>query len=199
MRHRQLFGRCLAVTSIGSNGYVPGMTLYMLGGRRMSLSPRDEGNDSDQVTGLNCVSRLVGHCKIPAWHLAKLPRYGREGAVEVRPFTAKKRLLVSEAQGLSGEAMKGNPTTTVIPGVDESKSSPQTTEDLTEPKRAQEPELVTRRLTRSTPARMRRKLTPVQGLRLSPSKRKDVSTPKTGTRFVKTPDLPAPIFETPSM
>jgi hypothetical protein len=27
------------------------------------------------------------------------------------------------AQGLSGEAMKGNPTTTVIPGVDESKST----------------------------------------------------------------------------
>ena len=56
------------------------------------------------------------------------------GAVEVRPFTAEKRLCVSEAQGLSGEAMKGNPTTTaVIPGVDESKSSPRATEDLTEP------------------------------------------------------------------
>ena len=64
--------------------------------------------------------------------MAKLPRYGREGAVEVRPFTAKKRLLVSEAQGLSGEATKGNPTT-VIPRADESKSSPRTTEDLTEP------------------------------------------------------------------
>jgi len=65
---------------------------------------------------------------------AKLPCYGREGAVEVRPFPAKKRLCVSEAQGLSGEAMKGNPTTTaVIPGVDESKSSPRATEDLTEP------------------------------------------------------------------
>ena len=47
----------------------------------------------------------------------------REGAVEVRPFTAKTRLRVSEAQGLSGEAMKGNPLTTVIPGVDESKST----------------------------------------------------------------------------
>jgi hypothetical protein len=65
-----------------------------------------------------------------------LPRYGREGAVEVRPFTAKKRQIVSEAQGLSGEAMKRNPTTTVIPRVDESKSSPIITEDLTEPKRA---------------------------------------------------------------
>ena len=50
----------------------------------------------------------------------------REGAVEVRPFTAKTRLRVSEAQGLSSEAMKGNPLTTVIPGVDESKSSPRT-------------------------------------------------------------------------
>src|SRR6267378_5228694 len=129
------------------------------------------GGDSDHVTGLSWDIWLVGHRKIPALQRAKLPRYGLEGAVEVRPFTAKKRLRVSEAQGLSGEAMKGNPTTTVIPGVDESKPSPRTTEDLTEPKRAQEPELVTRRLTRSTPARMRRKLTPVQGLRLSPSKR----------------------------
>jgi len=65
---------------------------------------------------------LVGHRKILAWQRAKLPRYGREGAVEVRPFPAEKRLRVSEAQGLSGEAMKGNPTT-VIPRVDESKST----------------------------------------------------------------------------
>src|SRR3989440_10831398 len=101
----------------------------------MSLSPWDEGSDSDQVTGL-WDNRLVGHRKILAWQLAKLPRYGREGAVEVRPFPAEKRLRVSEAQGLSGEAMKGNPTTTVIPGVDESKSSPRTTEDLTEPDRS---------------------------------------------------------------
>jgi hypothetical protein len=43
------------------------------------------------------------------------------GAVEVRPFTAETRLLVSMAQGLSDEAVKGNPTTTVIPRVDESK------------------------------------------------------------------------------
>src|SRR5437660_11234584 len=100
----------------------------------MSLSHWDEGSDSDQVTGLNRDVWLVGHCKILAWQLAKLPRYGREGAVEVRPFTAKKRLGASEAQGLSGEAMKGNPTTmTVIPRVDESKSSPRATEDLTEP------------------------------------------------------------------
>jgi hypothetical protein len=57
---------------------------------------------------------------------------GREGAVEVRPFPAKTKLRASEAQGLSGEAVKGNPTTTVIPGVDESKPSHRTTEDLTE-------------------------------------------------------------------
>jgi len=102
----------------------------------MSLSCWDEGSDSDHVTGLNLDSRLVGHCKILAWQWAKLPRYGREGAVEVRPFPAEKRLCVSEAQGLSGEAMRGNPTTTVIPGVDESKSGPRATGDLTEPEDA---------------------------------------------------------------
>jgi len=89
----------------------------------MSLSRWNEGSDSDQVTGMNWDGWLVGHCKIPAWQWAKLPRCGREGAVEVRPFPAKKRLGASEAQGLSGEAMKGNPTTTVIPGVDERKST----------------------------------------------------------------------------
>src|SRR3989441_11092378 len=109
------------------------MTLYTLGGRRMSLSRWDEGSDSDVVTGLNWDRWLVGHRKILAWQWAKLPRYGREGAVEVRPFPAKKRLLVSEAQGLSSEAMKGNPPTTVILRVDESKPSPRTTEDLAEP------------------------------------------------------------------
>src|SRR5947209_3244704 len=87
---------------------------------------RDEGGDSDHVTVLNWDTWLVGYRKIPAWQWAKLPRYRREGAVEVRPFPAKKRLLVSEAQGLSGEAMKGNPPTTVIPGVDKSKPSPRT-------------------------------------------------------------------------
>src|SRR2546426_8756280 len=99
----------------------------------MSLLRRDEGSDSDHVTSRNWVIKLVGHRKIHALQWAKLPRYWREGTVEVRPFPAKKRLLVSEAQGLSGEAVKGNPTTTVIPGVDESKSSLETTEDLTEP------------------------------------------------------------------
>ena len=89
----------------------------------MSSSRWHEGSDLDHVMGQNWDSRLVGHRKILAWQRAKLPRYGREGAVEVRPFPAEKRLLVSEAQGLSGEAVKGNPTTTVIPRVDESKSS----------------------------------------------------------------------------
>ena len=98
----------------------------------MSLSSWDEESDSDQVRGVNRDIWLVGHRKFLAWQLAKLPRYGREGAVEVRPFPAEKRLRVSEAQGLSVEAMKGNPTTTVIPGVDESKSTLETTEDLTE-------------------------------------------------------------------
>ena len=97
----------------------------------MSLSHWDEGSDSDHVTDVNWDKGLVGHCKILAWQLAKLPRYWREGAVEVRPFPAKTGLRASEAQGLSGEAMKGNPTTTtVIPGVDESKSSPQTNRRL---------------------------------------------------------------------
>jgi len=96
----------------------------------MSLSRWDEGSDSDHVTGLNWDRWLAGHRKILAWQWAKLPRYWREGAVEVRPFTAEKRLRASEAQGLSGEAVKGNPPTTVIPGVDENKSSPRTNRRL---------------------------------------------------------------------
>ena len=96
----------------------------------MSLSSWDEGSDSDHVTALNWDIWLVGHRKIPAVQWARLPRYGREGAVEVRPFTAETRLRVSMAQGLSGEAVKGNPTTTVIPRVDESKITP---EELSEP------------------------------------------------------------------
>ncbi|HVH16110.1 MAG TPA: hypothetical protein VNA15_10395 [Candidatus Angelobacter sp.] len=44
------------------------------------------------------------------------------GAVEVRPFQTKKDTLEwLEAEGLPVEAMKRNPTTTVIPRVDESK------------------------------------------------------------------------------
>jgi len=101
----------------------------------MSLSRWDEGSDSDHVTGLNRDNWLVGHCKIPAGQWAMLPRYGREGAVEVRPFTAKTKLHASETQGLSGEAVKGNPTTTAILRVDGSKASLRTIEDLTEPNR----------------------------------------------------------------
>jgi hypothetical protein len=67
-------------------------------------------------TGAMLDNRLVGHHKIHALQMAKLPRSGREGAVEVRPFPAS-----TKAQGLSSEAVKGNPTTTVIPRVDESK------------------------------------------------------------------------------
>jgi len=89
-----------------------------------------EGSDSDHATGLNRDTGLAGYRKIPAGQWAKLPRYWREWAVEVRPFTAKKKLRASEAQGLSGEAVKGNPTTRVIPGVDESKSSPRTNRRL---------------------------------------------------------------------
>ncbi len=96
----------------------------------MSLLHWDEGSDSDRVTGLDRDSWLVGYRKIPAVQWAKLPRYRREGAVEVRPFPAKTRLRASEAQGLSGEAMKGNPTTTVIPRVDESKPSLRTNRRL---------------------------------------------------------------------
>src|SRR5437660_521828 len=104
--------------------------IITLGGRRMSLSHWYEGSESDQVRGVNLDVWLIGHRKIPAVQWAKLPRYWREGAVEVRPFPAKTRLCVSEAQGLSGEAVKGNPPTTVIPGVDENKSSPRTNRRL---------------------------------------------------------------------
>ena len=89
----------------------------------MSLLRWDEGSDSDQVTGIDWDNWLVGHRRISALQWAKLRRYGREGAVEVRSFQAKTKLRASEAQGLSGEAVKGNPTTTVIPGVDDSKST----------------------------------------------------------------------------
>src|SRR5881296_1692857 len=103
------------------------MTHYALGGRRMSLSHEDGGSGFHHVTGLNWDGWLVGHRKILALQWAKLPRYGREGAVEVRPFPAEKRLRVSEAQGLSSEAVKGNPTPTVILGVDGGKLSQQAT------------------------------------------------------------------------
>src|SRR3989441_1762750 len=113
-----------------------------MGSHRMSLSPWNEGSDSDHAAGMNRDKRLVGYRKIPAWQQANLPRYWREWAVEVRPLTAKKKLRASEARGLSGEAVKGNPTTRVIPGVDESKPSPRTSEDSTEPEKTYNPETV---------------------------------------------------------
>ena len=63
------------------------------------------------MTGLNLDRGLVGHGRILAWQRVKLPRYGREGAVEVRPFPAEKTPCISIAQGLLGEAVNGNPTT----------------------------------------------------------------------------------------
>src|SRR5438309_3972690 len=84
--------RLLLVVSVISACNIQGMTRYMVGVRHMSLSPWNDGSDPDQVTGLHRDDWLVGHRKIPAWQMAKLPRYRREGAVEVRPFTAKKRL-----------------------------------------------------------------------------------------------------------
>ena len=82
------------------------------------------------MTGLNQDRGLVAHGRILAWQRVKLPRYGREGAAEVRQFPAPRL----GAPGLLGEAVKGNPMKTVIPRIDESKSSPRTTEDLTEPR-----------------------------------------------------------------
>ena len=73
----------------------------------MSLSRWDEGGDSDCVTDLNRDRRLVGHGRMLAWQRVELPRYGREGAVEVRPFLVEKRPCVSMAQWLLGEAVKG--------------------------------------------------------------------------------------------
>ena len=94
------------------------------GGCRANSSRGDEGSDSYRVTNHNVLIGWLANGKILAWQRAKLPRYRREGAVEVRPFTAETRLRASEAQGLSGETVKGNPTTTVILRVDEGKSSP---------------------------------------------------------------------------
>ena len=116
------------------------------GVRRMSLlrwhEVWHEGSDSDHATGLNRDTGLAGYRKIPAGQWAKLPRYWREGAVEVRPFPAETKPQASEAQGLPCEAVKGNPPTTVIPGVDESKPSPRTTEDSTDPEKTYNPETV---------------------------------------------------------
>src|SRR6266581_2447987 len=53
-------------------------------------------------------------------------------------------------------------------------------------------------LTRTTPARIKRKLTPCHGLRFSLSRRTEVMTPNTGTRLPKIAALPAPILDTPT-
>jgi hypothetical protein len=65
----------------------------------MLLWSWDEGSDSDRPRGVNRVGWLVGHCKILARQWAKLPRYGREGAVEVRPFPAEKRFVSLRRKG----------------------------------------------------------------------------------------------------
>jgi hypothetical protein len=96
----------------------------------MSLLCWDKGVTLISETGPTRDERLPDQRKILAVQRVKLPRYWREGAVEVRPFPAKTRLRASEAQGFSGEAMRGNPPTTVIPRVDESKTTP---EELSEP------------------------------------------------------------------
>ena len=61
----------------------------------MSLSHWDEGSDSNQVRGVDQDVWLVGHCKIPAWQSAKLPRCGREGTVEVHCRSLPRRDHVS--------------------------------------------------------------------------------------------------------
>ena len=65
----------------------------------MGLSSWDVGSDSHQVAGVNRGKGLAGHRKIPALQWAKLPRIGREGAVEVRPFPAKKKHHASRRKG----------------------------------------------------------------------------------------------------
>ncbi|TMI18784.1 hypothetical protein E6H33_00795 [Candidatus Bathyarchaeota archaeon] len=64
----------------------------------------------------------------PSYHAA-----GVRGRLRFDRSLPKRDHASLEAQGLSGEAVNGNPMTTVILGVDESKSSLRTTEDLTEP------------------------------------------------------------------
>ena len=58
--------------------------------RRMSSSRHIAGVTLSNVTGLNWDIWLFGHHEILAWQWAKLLRYGREGAVEVRPFLPRR-------------------------------------------------------------------------------------------------------------
>ena len=85
----------------------------------------DEGSDSDSKNGCeHWDNRLSDRRKIPALqYWSSYHAAGVRGRLRFDPFPAKTRLRASEAQELSAEAVKGNPTTTVIPGVDESKPS----------------------------------------------------------------------------
>src|SRR5207245_11756653 len=101
------------------------IALLFRGVRRMSLlrwhEVWHEGSDSDHATGLNRDTGLAGYRKIPAGQWAKLPRYWREWAVEVRPLTATKKVRASEARRLSGDAAEAKRATRVIAGVDGGK------------------------------------------------------------------------------
>src|SRR2546430_16511018 len=97
----------------------------------MSLSRWVEGGNSDHVTVLKWDKGLVGYCRIPAWQWAKLPRYWRERAVEVRPFPAPHPNM--ETQGTPGEETKGNPTTTQPPGAVAANPSIRKRRTLTRP------------------------------------------------------------------
>jgi len=92
----------------------------------MSLSHRDERRDFDHVSGLNtgipgwlaAVKSLP--CNGPSYHAL-----GVRGRLRFDRSLPRRGIRASEAQGFSGEAMKGNPTTTVILRVDESKITPE--------------------------------------------------------------------------
>ena len=99
--------------------------------RQYAVTVTASGDGPHVASPLGLVVRLILAGLLTVVWKTTLSCFGAHFTVEVRPFPAKKRPWASEAQGLSGEAVKGNPTTTVIPGVDESKPSPRTTEDLT--------------------------------------------------------------------
>jgi hypothetical protein len=109
------------------------MIHYTLGGRRMSLSPWDEGSGSDQVTGLNHISGWLATVKSSPGNRPSYHASGVRGRLRFDRSLPRRGHVPLRRKGLSGEAMKGNPTTTAILRVDESKSSPQTTEDSAEP------------------------------------------------------------------
>src|SRR5436853_5157000 len=106
--------------------------IIKLGGRRMSTSHWDEGSDSDYVTSLNLDNRLVGHRKSLPGNGPSYHAMGVRGRLRFDRSLPRRDYVSLRAQGLSGEAVKGNPPT-VIARVDESNSSPRTTEYLAEP------------------------------------------------------------------